>query len=237
MVQFVEKCKEFIFISFNPPPHPSYPTNCIEKYIYFSYFEICKIFLDCLFLITLMDSLIDKDPVEGVPPVLHDWLQVLGKSLMDVCWLDQIHVLQLGSKVLHQRLHGVARDKSKPIKFQVLLKDGVKIKHLKLKFIFCIRTWNKPFTLPRIIAIYWKSLIFFYILTPSFIASRFSVGVKHCFVEDSVKQIEVWTSLSELRRQRNTKAARDVISLGPKWWVSQDQSDATHGNIYWPLSV
>ena len=91
-------------------------------------------------MITLMDSLIDEDPVEGVPPVLHDWLQVLGKSLMDVCRLDQIHVLQLGSKVLHQRLHGVARDKSKPIKFQVLLKDGVKIKHLKLKFIFFIRT-------------------------------------------------------------------------------------------------
>jgi len=69
----------------------------------------------------LIVHLIDEDPVEGVPPVLHDWLQVLGKSLMDVCRLDQIHVLQLGSKVLHQRLHGVARDKSKPIKFQVLL--------------------------------------------------------------------------------------------------------------------
>ena len=71
-----------------------------------------------------MGFLVDEDSVEGVSPMLHDWLEVQWKPLMEVGRLHQIQVLCRGTKILHQGLHGDAGDKDKPFDFQIILRKG-----------------------------------------------------------------------------------------------------------------
>ena len=75
-------------------------------------------------MLSLVGSLVDEDSVEGVSPMLHDWLEVRRKSLMEVGRLHQIQVLGRGTKILHQGLHGDAGDEDKPIDFQIILRKG-----------------------------------------------------------------------------------------------------------------